>query len=538
MKKISHGDALPLVPEAVAQPTEENMSGPATELSPVTVQPTPFKYIFDDLAEDKNKNNPLLSKSAETVKYLKELGQEKVMKDDFSDEGVSIPTIYTFFGQFVDHDITHEAGTHDKNLSAADLVPLTYEEAMKLQNGRSPNLDLDSVYGSPSGVRPPLDLDVPNKLRIDRVSKPEGLPAHTKNEFNDLPREAPDTTDPRHDRAALIGDKRNDENIITAQLHVAFLHAHNAIVDKGYDFKQARILLIKHYQWIVLNDYLPRITKPAILKQIRQGGPKFFNPTKAEEIFTPLEFSVAAYRFGHSKIRPSYEGYNSRQVSATLDQLFTFSRFGGSLGISPRLPHIPGTWVIDWKNFLDSDNKMFFSRPIDTTLTPILFHLQGEPEEDLEQQSWKTNLAVRNLLRGYYLRLPTGQAIATAMQAIMPEIEPLPPDAIKWAVPEMQRPILKKANFLENTPLWFYILVEAKIDNGGKHLGPVGSVIVAETLIGMLRHSEASIWPWPKDGEPNLPEPNWKPTLGLTPGKFDLKDLLILAGVYKAPDPA
>jgi len=132
------------------------------------------------------------------------------------------------------------------------------------------------------------------------------------------------------------------------------------------------------------------------------------------------------------------------------------------------------------------------------------------------------NLAVRNLLRGYLLRIPTGQAVAKAMNAESQSIPVLTEEQIKLAVTDKQYSVLKEFGFLDDIPLWFYILIEAAYYNKGYHLGPVGSTIVAETLIGMLRYSDYSI----------LSKPGWKPTLGLTPGKFDLKDLLKLAGVY------
>jgi hypothetical protein len=180
--------------------------------------------------------------------------------------------------------------------------------------------------------------------------------------------------------------------------------------------------------------------------------------------------------------------------------------------------------VIDWKRFLDSDDPDLFSRPIDTRLAVGLLELSAE--RGIALPEWKTNLAVRNLLRGYYLRLPTGQAVAQAMNKIDASIIPLKPKEIYDAVTDPQRAVMDKATFLlEQTPLWFYILAEAVHFNRGYHLGPVGSTIVAETLIGILRYSDYSI----------LSNPYWRPTVGLTPGKFDMEDLLILAGVY-TPD--
>jgi Animal haem peroxidase len=341
------------------------------------------------------------------------------------------------------------------------------------------------------------------KVNTDPPSR--GLPPG-KDIYNDFPRPA--------DGTARIGDPRDDENLVVAQLHVAFLRAHNALVDRGVRFEEARKLIRQHYQWIVLDDFLERVADPNVVKRVRYNGPRFFyQPPRS--FFIPLEFSVAAYRFGHSKVRPEYD-FNCIQETGGLDLLF--SNAGRRLF---------SDWVIQWKAFLDSENRDNFPRPIDTALTYKLLHLDplqlgpGDPEE---------NLAVRNLLRGYILRLPTGQAVAEAMasQGIVP-LTPAQILSVAHAMaPEGQEAspqeviLMKYGSLLERTPLWFYILAEAAYYSRGYHLGPVGSTIVAEVLIGVLRNSSDSI----------LSDSHWKPTLGATPGKFELEDLLKLAGVF------
>jgi hypothetical protein len=342
-------------------------------------------------------------------------------------------------------------------------------------------------------------------MRIDRVARGGGLPKG-KDEWNDLPR--------LEDGTPLIGDPRDDENIITAQLHVAFLRAHNAIVDRGFGFDEARKLLIQHYQWVVLDDFLERIADPNIVKLVRYKGPRFFNPP-ARNFYIPFEFSIAAYRFGHSKVRPSYDSFNDKHGTGTLRELFQFT--GQSL---------LDDWVISWPSFLDAENPSRFPRRIDTSLSSPLLSLEKlqlgghDPNEG--------NLAVRNLLRGYILRIPTGQAVASAMaaQGIFPmtdkQIESVAKDIpYQWEVLSDIRE-KTKIDFFNSTPLWFYILAEAASYNFGQHLGPVGSTIVAEVLIAVLRNSTYSI----------LADPQWRPTLGDASGKFDIEDLLKLAGVF------
>ena len=412
--------------------------------------------------------------------------------------GIPIPAIHTYFGQFVDHDITLERGSDKIQLSDPRVLPLS-EIAKNIVNSRSPDLELDSVYGPDvDGVLSPRDPSNPAKLLIAEVEHFLGLPAG-KDTWHDFPR------DP-NDHSALIGDPRNDENIIVGQLHIAFLRAHNVLVDCCYQFDQARKLLRQHYQWIVLDDFLEAITDPSIVKLIRKRGPRFFNPPPGA-FFMPLEFSVAAFRFGHSRVRADYDNFNEKHDEGGLDLLFRPSR------------RLLDDWVIEWPSFLDSENSERFPRPLDTSLTRLLLRL---PPPTLSGPNPQQNLAIRNLLRGYILRMPTGQAVAKAMAS--QGIFPMTPEEIISVTKEFpgQPEILEKAGFLTRTPLWFYILAEAKFYSRGHRLGPVGSTIVAEVLIGILRNSTDSI----------LRDCTWKPTLGSIPGKFDFEDLFKLAGVF------
>jgi hypothetical protein len=463
---------------------------------PAAYRTTPFGYMFPDLQRD-DKN--LLENSSKTVNDLRKLGGAMMDPGEKQIPGIPAPAIHTFFGQFVDHDITLERGSDSIKLSDPKVLPLDQIQR-EIVNSRTPDFELDSVYGPDiNGVMSPRDPATPAKMLLGEVRPEQGLP-RGKDIWNDFPRK-PDTGAPR------IGDSRNDENIITKQLHVAFLRAHNAIVDRGFRFDEARTLLIQHYQWIVLDDFLERIADPNIVKMIRYKGPRFFNPS-ARLFFMPLEFSVAAYRFGHSKVRPAYDEFNEKQDSGTLDLLFGF--------VSERLPD---DWVIEWPSFLDPENRGRFPRPIDTSLTELLL---GLDQNQLPGKDPERNLAVRNLLRGYILRLPTGQAVARAMAA--QGVVPMTDTQIASVADEIpgQFKVIKGTDFLTRTPLWFYLLAEAAFYSRGHHLGPVGSTIVAEVLIGVLRNSTDSI----------LSDPHWRPTLGSTPGKFDLEDLLKLAGVF------
>ena len=123
---------------------------------------------------------------------------------------------------------------------------------------------------------------------------------------------------------------------------------------------------------------------------------------------------------------------------------------------------------------------------------------------------------MRNLLRGYLLRMPTGQAVANALG-----ITPLTPSALEAAADDAaQAQVLRESGFNARTPLWYYLLAEANGTAGGQHLGPVGSTLLAEVFVGLVIRSDDSI----------LRTKKWKPTLGTKKGVFELPDLLKFAG--------
>jgi hypothetical protein len=488
-----------------------------------------FDYLFPELQNDPASLLPI---SDETRAALIRLGQSmRDTRDAVPGEGDSrIPAIYTYFGQFVDHDITLETSS----ASAADLVapglePLSLGAIREtVRNLRTATLDLDSVYGLPAprnranGRR----LKVGNVTALNSASPPLQRP-EGKGDANDLPREPRQPGNFEHDRAALTGDPRNDENTIISQLHTAFLHAHNKLVERGRTFKQAKRLLRRHYQHIVIHDFLKRIADPAIVDDILQNGNKVYSPTP-DNIYMPLEFSVAVFRFGHSMVRGAYDFNLNFNFSgepgtfpATLALLFTFSALSGELGDHDTLPD---NWIIEWERFVDGDKLSNLARRMDTKLVEPLIELHDlrgnvEPGD-------VARLAVRNLLRGYLLRMPTGQAVAKAMAARLYGVREIPvltaEQLEQGAASPEQAAALRDGGFLEQTPLWYYIMAEAAILGGGEHLGPVGSTIVAEVLIDLVRRSEDSIL----DGK------FWRPSLPCaTPGSFTLADLLRFAGV-------
>jgi hypothetical protein len=515
MRRLHHGVNLSLEEFEAAREEvhqiNERLDLPFSFARPTGL--TRFDYLFPTLQEDEAS---LLPESPSTVAFLTSLGAAMKDVDDKGDldpdhplRASAIPSVYTYFGQFVDHDVTLEVRSETlMTLTNPALAPLPLDTVReKLKNCRSAALDLDSLYNHPAPRDGALmKLGLVSKSTQAGQSRPPG-----KDDLNDLPRNER-SREPRADRAAKIGDFRNDIHLIVAQLHVAFLRAHNELVRQGNTFDQAQRLLRQHYQWIVIHDFLERIADPDIVERIRGEGNRFYDPF-AEPFFLPLEFTVAAYRFGHSMVRRRYD-FNRNFSPTTLGKLFTFTALSGGFDSTFGVERdtLPENWIIEWERFVEGGTNR--ARPIDTRIVEPLSDLRNEIGGPLRGDS---RLAVRNLLRGYQLRMPTGQAVAAKLG--IPKLTKVEVfDAVSDAD---QMEVLEAAGFLDRTPLWYYILAEARaLGNGGDRLGPVGSTLVAEVLIGLVRRSQDSI----------LTSPGWTPSLG-TGGDFKLPDLLRLAGV-------
>jgi nucleoid-associated protein YgaU len=510
MPRVGHGSSA--TPEQLRQ-AHAALAERAAEVdlgfavaAPATLQD--FDFLFPELQDDPAK---LLPRSATTVKRLKELGRTMVDPGAATGDG-TVPAIYTYFGQFVDHDITFETSSfRTADLLAPGLAPLPVARIRdELKNLRTASLELDSLYGPPA----PRDPANNGKLLIGKVTRLNGTQVPLKRppgkgDDNDLPRD-PRNADPLRDRAARIGDPRNDENLIVAQLHLAFLKAHNRLVDQGRSFEEARRLVRQHYQHIVLHDFLKRVADPAIVDRVIAGN-RFYDAL-GEPFFLPLEFTVAGFRFGHTMVRDTYD-FNLNFNPASLGLLFTFTALSGELGDFDTLPD---NWIIQWERFVAPGGGRNKARRFDTKLADGLFNLQTVTGE-VEQPADAANLAVRNLLRGYGLRMPTGQALAERLG-----LPALTADELEAAAASTrQAKVLRDSGFLQRTPLWYYLLAEAR-HHGGQRLGPVAGTLVAEVLVGLVRRSEDSI----------LRSPGWVPSLpAAKPGRFDLADLLRFAKV-------
>lgn len=426
-----------------------------------------------------------------------------------------IPAGFTYFGQFVDHDITRTSSSSELGSGSSATV----------SNLRTPSLDLDSVYGAGSENETFYESDgVHLKVGVADESAFGSAPELP----NDLPRKPVADQIPQR---ADIGDDRNDENLAVAQTHLAFLKFHNKVADseKGAEsLSQVQKIVRQHYQSIVFHDFLPRLVDPAVYARVTQNGRQWYLPTsgyKKDEVCMPIEFSVAAYRLGHTMIRNRYEWNRVFRTGgspagvATLVNLFQFSE--GSGNFTPESPNgagaprLPANWVANWfllfdfaeNHGVESDPDMNFARPLNTVLAEKLSDLEefrSIPEAALR------HLAIRNLLRGSQVGLPSGQSVARAMG-----VEPLGSERIANGP---HGDVIRRLGFDTQTPLWYYILKEAEELHGGKHLGEVGSTIVVETFHGLLENSADSI----------MNEKNWSPSLpSADPSKYTMADMLI-----------
>jgi hypothetical protein len=403
----------------------------------------------------------------------------------------------TFVGQFTDHDITFDQTSQ---------LGIT-QDPLTSPNTRTPALDLDSVFGGGPGMRPDLyvqngDGSVGPKLKIGST-----LPGPTGAVHEDVPRVA--NGDGTY--SALLGDPRNDENVMIAGLHCAHILFYNRVLDElnsfslgafptaqgdrsnGYvQFLVARQVTLWHYQWLLVNEHLPQIAGQQVVDDVLQNGNSFYNPPPADA-FMPIEFGAACYRFGHSMVRPSYRANftsgTGDSASPTADPFFGLvfdanqSPFNGP--ITTDRDDLLGGYpaprrYIGWQTFFDlGDGQVKNNKKIDPTISSVLFTLPV-PAIAPHTQTSPTVLPQRNLLRQLTWGLPSGQAIAKAMH--VPALGPSDLSDIAAVY----------AQFATNTPLWYYILAEAKTIAGGENLGPVGGRIVTETLIGLLRADPSS----------------------------------------------
>jgi hypothetical protein len=381
--------------------------------------------------------------------------------DDVTDTPGSLSNVaagWPIFGQFIAHDITADRSALQSHVNAEIL-----------RNARSPQLNLECLYGDGPVGHPFLyQRNDPAKFLL-------GM------EEADVPRNL--------EGIAIIGDPRNDSHMLMAQMHLAFLKAHNAFVDDArargeaehHVFEAAARELRWTYQWIVIHEFLPSLVGRPLVDEVLKAGPQWFRPD--DGVFIPLEFADAAYRYGHSQIRQLYR-LNQHTDPVPL--------FPDLLGFRP----VPRQQRVDWTLLFDAPHTATAQRAkkIDGRLPGCLIHLPLAITGETEIEEYHS-LAVRDLQRGHGVGLPSGEAVARHLG-----VAPLSSDQVG----------LRTLGWAGETPLWYYILREAEATSSGDRLGPVAGRIVTEVIVTLLDRDPASV---------RFADAGWKP-------RWSLLDLL------------
>jgi hypothetical protein len=399
----------------------------------------------------------------------------------------------TFMGQFLDHDITRDAGSR-----LGRVTPVR-----RSSNLRSATFDLDSVYGGGPDESPELYDGF--RLRIQ-----------SGGQFEDLLRD--------DDGNAILGDDRNDENLMLSGLQCAFIMFHNAVLTEvsgrtptEVNFATTQQIVRHHYQWIIVHEILPQFVGQTMVDDILGNGRQVYTPDIAR---IPLEFQTAAYRFGHSMIRPSYRANLAGDEG---DPFFAMVFNPDASGDDPddlTGRHRAARRFIGWQTFFDfGDGEVKPNKVIDTKMSTPLFQLPMFTIPTARGEDvGPTSLATRNLLRHITWEIPSGQRVAEQM------------GVNRLSAADLSDIGQLGANLDRSTPLFFYVLREADVVADGLHLGPVGGRIVGEVCIGILeedstsylnsRGAEGGAW------RPILPQRN-----GSVGTDFTMADMLTIAGV-------
>jgi hypothetical protein len=371
--------------------------------------------------------------------------------------------VWPFFGQFLAHDIT------------ADRSPVTSRaDRSRLRNARAPRANLEGLYGAgPVGTPYLYRADDPAKLLL----APGGF---------DLPR--------NQEGIALAGDPRNDVQLFTSQMTVAFITLHNRLVDRlradGVAeqelFAEARRATVWHYQHVILREFLPGLIGIELTADLLEHGPHVYR--FEGEPYIPFEFADAAYRYGHAQVRDRYHVNQSFGPCPVFPDL---------MGFGPVAP----SHTVDWTLLIDVADHPPAQRakPIDTRLPRSLITLPTAVSGSAPGTDY-ASLANRDLQRGQAVGLASGEAVAQQLG-----VPALSAEQVGLGWPE--------------TPLWFYVLKEAEVLHDGEQLGPVGGRIVGEVIVGMIDTDPGSF---------RAVDPAWTPTLpARRPGSFGLADILV-----------
>jgi hypothetical protein len=443
-----------------------------------------------------------------------------------------IPSGYTYLLQLVAHDL----------VSTSISPAATQGRYFGFHNSRVQALTLDTIFGGGPDVCPHayeyseqcrlLPGLVPRtRLRIGRSRIAGGGTADQP--FNDVGRAIPvDANDsgispPKQiDRCprteALLADPRNDDHALISQLALLWHRFHNYLVDEiektlrnrvpaeraYHSFILSRFIVTLIYRKIVLYDVLGRLLHPVAFKHyVLDGNPLV--TTIAGESGIPVEFAHGAFRCGHVMIRDSYR-VNSNEEQRTDRALMQSSmRY-------PAFVPITDEWVVDWSRFFFPFNGsaatgLNFSRRLGPNFSGLtkgeMFF--GPLVSDTDGSTDPAGLHSRDLVTSIFANMWSVPPLINELRARSTALSNLLPDYAQYQAPltawleaagepvgGIQFAPGDAASIAENPPLPFFVLFEAALGDksaaspfrgGGQHLGPLGSIIVAETILGAVK---------------------------------------------------
>lgn len=437
---------------------------------------TSFSPIDDKLFEDKHcpltkiKEDEIADSAEKMAALMKDFSGKK-NPDPNKRRPSTIPAGYTYLAQFIAHDLSFNTTS----------LPSNSEKTPK--NLRSPRLDLDSIYGNSPSTHPHLYTFKKNHVLFKFGKKICKSKSHfIEVEIYDLP---------KHEGISIIPDPRNDEHLLLSNIHLSFMLYHNQQTKsilgskKGKKlspfeiFYKAKKKVLKAYHKIIYNDLLKKLIPENLIKeeaQIIRNRVKIYDHT---ESFIPLEFSFAAFRFGHSMVKNEYNFPYYGQDETNPESLLNPKKDIGYLNFS--------------KFFFDVRTKnVNFANQITPWITENLNEFPIS-QFNKTQGLVKINLTKKNLQAGMLVHLQSGQSIAKELNIDKDSIYSV--DFLGDLSFSISTNPDKKYYFKEHTPLWLYILYETYLINkeGRKlndfyedKLGPVASKIILKVILSLL----------------------------------------------------
>lgn len=395
--------------------------------------------------------------------------------------GAAAPAGYTYLGQLVAHDLSMDVTSVLGNTQDPNTVP----------NFVTPFLDLDTIYGV-NGATAPMDGPFFRLEGRDFSRQGNGQPQ--------------------------VADGRNDNHRILSQLTVAFMKLHNKFAqiqldehgDDGRAFDAAKRETIQTYQSVVLTDMLPKYIDNGVYDiALNSRNHVLYTGDIKNRAAIPAEFAACAFRVAHSRSRATYRvnGRLSGTFGRPVAALFSVEGFRQIelIGGSP----LPSDMEVQWSRF-------FFDFPIPgftnsarindmRYAAPLLHAPFGKAAIQCNENDAKCtgecgehrcvivdgetiegratlSLALIDLTRGQTMGMPGGIALARHVrESTGTPLQVLSVDQMKsdgFGLPENYN--------RDDVPLLLYLAHESVIEHQGTVLGFLGSLIVGETIIGLV----------------------------------------------------